>query len=85
MVTVSSFFCPAGKKEVHLLKKKRKKSRGMSILCHAMEFGYSLVPNKGTEKLLTRNDLSRLDLWKRWAWKQSQRWMETIETGIGVC
>lgn len=74
---------------MHLLKTKRKESHGVSIICRAMEFGFSLVSDRGTEKLLSRNDLSRLDLGKRWAWKQSQRQIGTIETGqpplLGGC
>lgn len=50
---------------MHLLKTKRKESHGVSIICRAMEFGFSLVSDRGTEKLLSRNDLSRLGPWEK--------------------
>lgn len=44
----------------------------MRIIGHAVDFGLSLVPNMGPEKLLNRNNMITLGLWKRWPCKQDR-------------
>ena len=55
----------------------------MRIVCHVTDFWLSLVPNTGPEKLLNRNNIIILGLWKRWPCKQDRTSKKRVRLEIG--
>lgn len=68
------FFFQTNRRYVKIFpeKNKRKDSYVMRIICRAMGFGLSLVPNKGPEKSFNRNNIMTLVLWTRQPRKQDR-------------